>query len=115
MIIGLTLGAVAVIAAIVLVVSLSGSSAVVGTWYCEERGVVLEFQKDSIVVSLTAEGRDEGNYTFNDGSNAGEITADDDEFDFILDGRQILVDDVGKFEKAGSSFDTEDFLDAYKD
>lgn len=110
LIVGLVLGAAALIAVIVLIVSLTGTSAVIGTWYCEERGIVLEFQKDSIVLSHTAEGDDEGNYTFNNRSNKGFITADESEFEFLLEDRQIVIDDIGKFRKAGSSFDADEFL-----
>lgn len=103
-----------VVAVIILIAALSGGSPVIGTWYCEERGVVLTFQKDTIVVSQTVEGKDEGNYTFSEVKNRGEITADDDEFGFKLDGKQLVVDDIGEFRKAGSSFDADEFLDAYK-
>ncbi len=113
LIVGLALGGVAVIAAIVLLVILTASSAVVGTWYCEERGVVLEFQKDGIVVSHTVDGSDEGNYSFDSGNKEGVITADDEEFDFSLDGREIEIEDVGQFRKAENSFDPDEFLKAY--
>ena len=115
LIIGLALGTAAVIAGVALIVSLTDSPAVVGTWYCEERGTVLEFQKSSFVVSHTVEGNDEGNYTFYDDRKKGVITADDNEFEFSLDGRQITVDDVGTFKRANSSFDTEEFLDSNSD
>jgi len=114
LIIGLVGGAAVVIAAIILIASLSGGSPVLGTWYCEERGIVLTFQNDTVVVSRTVEGKDEGNYTFSEVKGRGEINADDDQFEFTLDGKQLVVEDIGEFRKAGSSFDADEFLDVYK-
>jgi hypothetical protein len=84
-------------------------------WYNEDIGVALEFENGGIVVSHTPDGTDEGSYSFNSGSNKGIIEADDENFDFQLEDRRIEVQNIGAFEKAGKSFDVEDFLDDFRD
>jgi len=113
LIVGLAAGGAMVIIAVVLIAVLSAASPVEGIWYSEDLGVVLEFERGGLVVSYTPEGQDEGNYTFSSHINKGVITADEADYDFRLDGRRITIQDVGTFEKAGSRFDVEDFLDNY--
>ena len=113
LIVGITLGAAAVIA-LALILALSGKSPVEGTWYSEERGMVLQFQSGELVVSRMPGARDEGNYTFDLGKGEGIITADEEEYRFTMEDDVLLVSGQGSFRRAENGFDIEKFLDEYR-
>lgn len=115
LIVGLSVGATAVILAVVIIVLLAGKPPVIGTWYSEDRGVALVFKENGIVVSRSASGPDEGNYTFDVNSDTGEIKADNRTYDFMIRGNIIYVESVGEFIKADDGFDLQEFLDEQRD
>ena len=113
LIIGLSIAAAAVIIAVVLLLVLPDNSAVVGTWFSDDRGVVLEFRENGLIVSHSADGPDEGTYTYRAGRKEGVITADDETFEFSLSGSAIDVDGIGRFKKTDEDFDMQEFISQY--
>lgn len=113
LILGLIAGGVVFIAAVVLVVVLTAKSAVVGTWYSEERGIVLQFKENGLVISRSAGGLDEGTYTLDENSRTGVIKADEDDYGFTLDVDMLKIDGIGKFKRAEDDFDVEEFIEEY--
>jgi hypothetical protein len=110
LIVGLSVGAAAVILAVVVILLIAGRPPVVGTWYSEDRGVILEFKENGIVVSRSASGRDEGNYTFNANNDTGMIKADNNTYEYTMRGKTIDVENIGQFKKADADFDTQEFI-----
>lgn len=107
------IASVVVISAIAVMLFVSTASPVVGTWYSESRGTVLEFRKNGIVVSRTVNGRDEGSYSYSAQDESGVITADKETYEFSLEDDWMDVDGIGKFKKADQNFDIQEFIDQY--
>ena len=109
--IGLVAGGVALIAAAVtLILLLPGGPSIVGLWYSEARGEVLEFRDNGRVYGYDASGEYKGRYEYDPRSGEGVAEFDGEEYAFTVDKNRIAVEDFATFRRADEDFDTDDFI-----
>ncbi len=116
LIVGLTVGGVVLIAAVLILLFvwpgfLNQSSSVTGIWYSEDRGEALEFKENGSIRVFTVLKDFRGDYTYDAGTRMGTITVEDDEYRFAVSEDGLYIEDMGNYIKADKDFDIDDFID----
>lgn len=111
LLIGLIAGGVVLIAAVVLIYFLLfAGTPVLGTWYNDEAGVVLEFDKDGEVTCYTLEGMEKAEYEYDKNKREGSVFVEDTTTQIILDGDRLKYEtdyESYRFERTDKEADIE--------
>ena len=111
LIVGLVVGGVLLIAAaLALVFLLPDGPSVVGTWYNESNGIVLDFRNNGRVYVWTADDETKGEYEFDKRDGEGVIFLDDEETEFTLKNGRLVLEDKTSFRSADDDFDIDEFI-----
>jgi hypothetical protein len=86
-----------------------------GTWYSEERGEVLVFDRDGTLQSEHTNCVNDADYEYDRKRGTGEISFDPFSYEFQIDDGQLRIEGMGVFTEADNSFDTDDFLREFGD
>jgi len=112
LIIGLSIGGVVVIAAVVwIVLLLTSGSFVKGVWFNEKHTEALEFEDDNDVTIYTVMGEIDGGYEYDRQDGEGEIWTDEKDYDFFVGKDMLIVNDERIYIRAADDFDIDDFID----
>lgn len=111
LIIGLIAGGIVLAAAVIAaVLLLAGGQSVVGFWYSEDRGEVIEFKSDNSFYLHSVSDEYKGEYTFDKSKGEGIVTLEGYIHEFTVSKDELDVDEVGTFKKADRNFDSDEFL-----
>jgi hypothetical protein len=111
LVIGLIAGAVVLAAALAAaLLLLTGGKSVVGMWYSDDRGEVVEFKSDNSFYLHSVSDDYKGEYTFDKSKGEGTVTLEGYKHGFTLSKDEMNVDEVGTFKKAAGNFDADEFL-----
>lgn len=127
LLIGLIIGGIVLIGALVLFIVLAGfwltgkssddsktddSDSIAGLWSSEERAEVLKFKDNGTVYIYSAEDDRKGEYEYNSEDSEGIITIDDSDYDFVVDDDEIDVDNMGIYVREDAEdFDVDEFIE----
>ncbi len=85
------------------------SNEIVGQWYNEELDETMEFKNNGNIEIETPYEDYEGEYEYNQSKGEGVITIDGDDYDFVFDGNEIDVEDIGVYQKQSGGDNSLDF------
>ncbi len=127
LVIGLIIGGIVLIAAIVLFVVLAGfwltgkssddskiddRASIAGLWSSEERAEVLKFKDNGTVYIYSAEDDRKGEYEYDSEDSEGIITVDDSDYGFVIEDDEIDVDNMGIYVREDAEdFDVDEFIE----
>lgn len=120
LIVGLSVGGALLIAAVVVLLFvwpgfLAQSVPVNGFWYSEDRGEALEFKNAGSIRVYTTNNKLSGDYTYDNAQGIGNITVDDEDYQFAVTEDGLYVESMGCYKQAEAEFDVDDFIDDVSD
>ncbi len=112
---GLVIGLIAGTAALAAVLAaalllLTGGRSIVGLWYSEGRGEVIEFRADNSFYIRSISDGYKGEYTFDKSTGGGTVTIEGYKYEFTVSKDEVEVDKVGTFKRAAGNFDADEFM-----
>ena len=112
LIVGLSIGgAVFIVAAVMIILLLTGSESAAGIWCNDKHAEVLELNDDGDVTVYTVNAEIDGAYEFDMRSGEGWMITDDREYDFVVDDKLMIVDDQRGYLRMSGDFDIDAFIE----
>lgn len=106
--IGIISGFIVLAAAAVLLLFVFTGNSITGTWYCEERGTVIQFSDNNRAEIHSLSGTEYAGFNYQSDKKEGTIKADEGELDFTLEDGVLTLDNAGDAEfKKASNIDTD--------